>query len=223
MKTKKKVIVFGSSIIAKLAYNCFSETSDYEVVGFCVSSVFLTKESFCGLPLVSFEDIQVTFPPDEYLMFIAVGSKNLNTLREKIFESAKLKGYKFANCISKHALVCNDVEIGENCLIMPGVVLEPFSVIYDNVILWGKTHIGHNTHVKNNCFMVGAGISGYCSIERNCFIGVGSFLSEGIVVSEYNYISMGSILNKSTSPNSVYRGNPAKKMDINSLDFYESL
>ena len=56
---KKKLIIFGNRIYAEIAWEYFSEDSDYEVVAFTVDKEYIKSPNFCGLPVVAFEDVEV--------------------------------------------------------------------------------------------------------------------------------------------------------------------
>ena len=53
-----RLVIFGNGEIAELAHYYFSTDSAYLVEGFTVDAEFLETESFCGLPLVPFENFR---------------------------------------------------------------------------------------------------------------------------------------------------------------------
>lgn len=55
-------------------------------------------------------------------------------------------------------------------------------------------------------------------IGNNVFVGNNSIILPGVVIGDNSIIGAGSVITKSVSPNSVYAGNPAKK--ICSIDEY---
>ena len=175
-----------------------------------------------GLPIVAFEDCESFFPPSEYQVFVAIISTQLNAARTRLFNLAKAKGYDFASYISTKANVWHNVKIGENCFILENNVLQPFVEIGDNVILWGGNFIGHRSTVSDNCFLAGhVIIAGQTKIGKNCFLGINVTISDTLDIGEDNFIAMASAVTKSTEPDSVYVGNPAKKIPISAKKYGE--
>jgi len=220
MNKTKKLIIIGTGETGLLAYEFFTHDSEYEVVGFSVNRAYLKESIFQNLPVVAFEELETLYPPKEYEAFVALSSSHLNRDRTKVYDKAKEKGYHLASYISSDALVWHNVEIGENCLVLGASILQPFSKIGNNVFLWYKSIIGHHSVVEDNCFFASAGIAGFCHVGMNCFLGGGCLIGENIRVGKDNYISMGTVLSKNTRDNSIYRGNPAKKVKDFSATYF---
>jgi len=220
-KTKKLIIV-GDSSFAEIAYEYFTFDSNYEVVAFSVEQNFLKKNRLCNLPVVPFEQLEVTFPPQEYEIFVAIVYTQLNRLRTRLVDTAKKKGYKLASYISSSAFVWKNVEIGEHCFIFENNTVQPFVKIKDNVILWSGNHIGHHSTIKNNCFISSqVVISGHCTIGESCFIGVNATLSNNVNLGEDNWLSPNVVILKDTENNQLYNisaNNPSK---ISSKRFFK--
>ena len=114
---KNKLVIFGSTDIAELALYYFNNDSNYEVSAFTVDKDHIKQETFCGLPIVDFAQIDEFYPPTDYQIFIAIGYNNLNELRKSKYIEAKMKGYKLASYVSSKATVLNNRQFGENCFI----------------------------------------------------------------------------------------------------------
>lgn len=215
----KKLILFGIGIDAEIAHFYFTHDSDFEVVLFTVEKNYLSTETFCGLPVVPFEDIEKKYLSNEYHMFVAVGYSKMNHLREIIFKQAKLKGYCLPSYVSSKATIWPDLDVGENCFILEDNTIQPFVKIGNNVTLWSGNHIGHHSKIGNNCFISShVVISGGVTIEDNCFIGVNSTIKDHIKIRYKTLISAGSWINKDTSEHGVYITKPAKLIPNKSTD-----
>lgn len=135
---KKPVVIFGNGKMAQLAHFYFNHDSDYEPVAFTVDADFLGGETqYLGLPLVPFEEIEKRYPPQTFLMFVAVGYTKLNAVRTECFLKARAKGYRFASYISSRSSYWGDVVMGANCFILENQVIQPFVKFGDNVFVWG--------------------------------------------------------------------------------------
>ena len=209
-----KVIVFGILDTAELALWYLENDSEHEVVAFSVHEKFITKKTFHNLPVVSFENIQSTYPPNEYELFVPMTGKAMNKLREKVYLEGKEKGYSYISYISSHATVLTK-DIGENCFILEDNTIQPYTKIGNNVVLWSGNHIGHHGEIKNHVFFTSHVVmSGHCTIESYCFLGVNSSIKEYAHIKQGTLLGMGACLSRiKTKEWGVYKGNPAKLVE----------
>jgi len=218
----KKLIIVGDGEFAQIAYEYFTYDSDYEVVAFSVENDYLNKNELYGKPVVSFENLENFYSPDDYKVFVAVTYTKLNRVRKKLYNLAKEKGFSFANYISSHAFVWQNAEIGENCFIFENNVIQPFTKIGNNLVLWSGNHIGHRSVIKDNCYISShVVISGYCEIGENCFIGVNSTLADNIKIAKDCFIGAGAFINKNTDEGKIYPGISAEPAKVESLRFFK--
>ena len=212
-----KIVVFGISDFANEVSFYFKNDSDYEVVAYTVDSKYKSKETFLGLPVVDFAEIQEKYPPEIYGMFIAVGYHKLNKTREKKFIEAKLKGYNLVSYVSSKNVVWNDLKIGDNCFVMEGNIIQMEVEILDNVFIGTGNAIGHNTIIKENCFVTSnVMIGGFCVIHKNTFIGLSASIRDKTVIEENNILGVGSIVLKNTEKNSCYLTSTTPKAKVDS-------
>ena len=201
----KKIVIFGISDFASQVSFYFKNDSNYDIVAYTVDAEFNNTKIFLDLPVVDFEVVQDKYPPEEYEMFIAIGYHKLNKTRENKFIEAKSKGYKLVNFICSKNSVWDDLDIGENCFIMEGNVIQLSVKISDNVIIGVGNRIGHNTIIEENCFLTsGIMIGGFCRINKNSFIGLSSVIRDKTIIEESNILGAGSIILKNTVKNSSY-------------------
>lgn len=216
----KRIVVFGAGETANLAYEYFTHDSPYEVVAFAVDAAFKKEDAFRGLPVVASEDVVRMFPPSDFGAFVALASGELSYQRTRLYRRVRTTGYRCVSYVSSHAFVWWNAKIGENCFILENNVLQPFTEIGNNVVLWSGNHVGHQSKVGDNCFLTShVVISGFCSIGHNTFMGVNSCVADHVSIGSDNFISMGTSLNKSTGDNEIYRGNPAVRMRISARTF----
>ena len=90
-----KVIIFGVKDTAELAHYYLTNDSNHEVVAFSISKDYMESETFHGLPVIPFEDIENKLPPSRFKFFAPMTGKGMNKDREKIYNQCKQKGYEF--------------------------------------------------------------------------------------------------------------------------------
>ena len=202
---KNKIVIIGNTSNAKLAHYFFSEDSSYEVVAFSVEKEYIKENQFCGLPVVPFEDVKELYPPKSYDAFVAIGYSQMNKIREKLYGLTKSKGYFLPNYISSKCSFLTKEPIGDNNLILEDNTIQPFVKIGSNNVLWSGNHIGHDSEIKNHCFISShVVISGFTTVENNCFLGVNSTFRDDIIIKKESLIGAGAVVMESTEEKGVY-------------------
>ncbi|VAX10976.1 Putative transferase [hydrothermal vent metagenome] len=219
---KNKLIIFGAGEIAQLAHYYFNTDSNYDVIAFTVDSSHLTDSTFCGLPVLAFEEIVAHYPPKQYFLFIALSYSKLNSIRKEKYIAAKTLGYKLASFISPNATILNNGNIGDNCFIFENNVIQPFVTIGNNVILWSGNHVGHHSMIRDHCFIAShVVISGGVEIQEQCFIGVNATLRDHITIGKKCVIGAGTLLLADTKPEGVYIGTSTNRSERQSSELKE--
>lgn len=217
---KKKLVIVGTGEIARVAYEYFTEDSDYTVISFAEDKEFIKKHECKGLEIVDIEHLNKKFDVSSCEIFVALGNGKLNYSRTNVYDRIKKMGFVCASYVSSNAFRWKNVQIGENCFILEQNILQTFSSVGNNVFMWSGNHLGHSSHIQDNCFITShVVISGMCSIGKNTFIGVNSSVAESITIADDNYIAMGSVINKNTEANSIYKGNPAARSPLSAKTF----
>ena len=214
------IIIFGVLDTAELAHFYLTNDSEHEVVAFTVDREYLNGESFKGLPVVAFEDVETLFPPSDYQFFAPMTGRNMNRNREKVYTAAKAKGYQLISYVSSKATTFGN-QIGENCFILEDNTIQPFTTIGNNVVMWSGNHIGHHGRIDDHVFFTSHVVmSGHCHIQSYCFFGVNSTIRDYLTVAEGTLLGMASALYKNSDPWGVYIGNPPKKLPQPSHETY---
>lgn len=201
----EKIIIFGIGDISQIAYLYLTEDKDYEVIAFTMDEEYIKENTFFGLPIFPFNNLENNFSPNEYKLFIPLSYTKINKLREQKFIQAKEKGYSLISYIHPKVAIASNAKIGENCFIFEDNTIQPFVTIEDNCILWSGNHIGHHSTIKANCFISShVVISGGCEIGKNTFIGVNATLRDHIKIGKSNVIGAGALILGNTEDNKVY-------------------
>ncbi len=212
-----KVLIFGVGEIAEVAHIYLSHDTEHQIMGFTLDHDYRKQDYFRGLPVITFESITESYPPDEFKLFIPISFRELNQPRADKFKQAKSMGYQLISYVSSKALIMPETQIGENCFIFENNVIQPKVNIGDNTILWSGNHIGHHTSIGKHCFIAShAVISGHVSIGNYSFVGVNATIRDNICIAEKNVIGAGATLLHDTKPSEVYKGNKAVKAPITS-------
>jgi sugar O-acyltransferase (sialic acid O-acetyltransferase NeuD family) len=208
----KDLIIFGVGDYARIAHVYLERDSDHRTAAFTVHREYITEDTFQGVPVVAFETLAETHPPERYSMLVAAGFSGVNKLRTDIFEQTKALGYEHISYINSKAIHWGDIEVGTNTFIFEANVLQPNVRIGDNVVLWSGNHVGHDTTIEDHCFIAShAVISGNVTIGHSCFVGVNATFRDGVTVAPRCVIGAGALIMKDTQEGDVHavRGTPA--------------
>lgn len=208
----KKLVIAGTGEFAEIAYEYFTEDSDYEVAAFAVEREYKDKSEFRGLPVVDFETVQEIYPPSGHEIFVAVTYVKLNRARRRLYRLCKSKGYRCASYISSQSFFWKNAEIGENTFIFENNTIQYHVKIGNNVVLWSGNHIGHRTVIDDDVWLTSHDvISGFCRIGKGCFVGVNASIGDHVSIAEDIVIGAGTVAVKDLEQKAgVYMGAPAR-------------
>lgn len=112
------------------------------------------------------------------------------------------------NCnINFNVFIENDVVIGDNVTIKPGVQ------IWDGLRVGNNVFIGPNATFTNDILPRSKQYPNSfekTTIEDGASIGANATILAGITIGQYTMIGAGSVVTKSTTPYTLWYGNPAK-------------
>lgn len=207
------VVVFGTGQWADLAHFYLTHDSPHDVVAFTVNDEYRTSDEHRGLPVVSFERLEETHPPDAFRLFIPISFKRMNHPRSEKYEEAKRRGYQLISYVSSKATTFPDFTCGDNCFILEDNTIQPFVTIGNDVVLWSGNHIGHHTVIKDHVTITSqVVISGACVIEPYTFFGVNATVRDETVVARETLVGAAVAVMKDTKEFEVYRTPPTAPM-----------
>lgn len=218
----KKLILFGLGKIADVAYQHFLRDGDRQIEAFVCDREWIGKAQTVqyGLPIVAFDEVEHLYPPSKVEMFIALGYHELNQLRARKFAEAKAKGYKLASYVSPRANVGPWFEVGENCLILDGVGIQPGARVGHNVSIWNETLIGHHSIIGDDVWVAaGATIGGMVEVGRSSFIGLNATLGGEAKLGESCFVGAAALVLKSGPDKSVFVQPGTERFRLDSTQF----
>jgi sugar O-acyltransferase (sialic acid O-acetyltransferase NeuD family) len=203
-------VIFGAGAFASLMAYYLAQEGKGRVVGFAVDSAYLRTREVNGLPVIAFEEVMSTWPPDRCSFFVAVGYSVMRA-RRTMFEKIKACGYELRDYISRRAVVEDDVVYGENTVVMPNAHLEPGVRLGHNNIVWSDTLIAHDTVVGDHNFIAPrCVVAGNCTIGSGCMLGVGVVVVDHTTIADETHVVPGSVVFRDTETCSCCAGNPAQ-------------
>jgi sugar O-acyltransferase (sialic acid O-acetyltransferase NeuD family) len=212
-------IIVGNSITAEILYDLIKDDNRYQIEAFSVDEEFITEKKFLGLDVIPLEKLAFLYNTSTFKIIVAVGYGNINKNREMLFHRVSNFGFEPITYVHNDAKVFSK-EIGKGSIIMPGAVIEPYTKIGANAVIWSNCTIAHHAVIEENCWIAsGTVVSGEAKIGRNTFIGVNSTIVNKVIVSEYNIIGANTLISKNTKPNEVYLARSGEKLRLNSQEY----
>ncbi|HET7658399.1 MAG TPA: 2,3,4,5-tetrahydropyridine-2,6-dicarboxylate N-acetyltransferase [Bacillales bacterium] len=121
--------------------------------------------------------------------------------------------------IEPGAVIRDQVEIGKNCVIMMGAVINIGSVVGEgtmidmNVVLGGRATVGKNCHIGAGAVLAGVvepPSAKPVMIEDDVVIGANAVVLEGVTVKKGSVVAAGAVVIEDVPENSVVAGMPAR-------------
>ena len=154
---------------------------------------------------MSFDAVEREFPPAQCTMFVAVGYRQVNAVRERVYEEARRRGYQLQTYVSSKCTWWGDTKIGDNCFIFDDNTIQPIVTIGNDVVMWSGNHIGHHSSIGDHTFLAShVVISGHVTVGRRCFLGVNATVRDSILIGDRLVIGAGALIMKSTRPDDVF-------------------
>jgi sugar O-acyltransferase (sialic acid O-acetyltransferase NeuD family) len=218
----RPAVIFGTGDFARIASVYLRDDSPYEVKAFTVHEQYIEDVELLGIPVVPFEGLGESHPPNECELLVAVGYSRTNQARAEVYEECKARGYRFLTYVHSGVKVWEESSVGENTFVFEDNVLQPFATIGDDVVLWSGNHVGHDVTIGDHCFIAShVVISGNARIGPYTFVGVNATFRDGVRVGPRNIIGAGAVIMRDTEEGDVYpvRGTEASSKKSWDVDF----
>lgn len=201
-----RVVVFGAGDFARVAAHYLAVDSPHEVVAFTVHERHLPQPATLrGLPVTVFERLHESHPPQDCVVFVAIGFSRVNAARAEVVAECRERGYGLISYVNSRATHWGETALGYNTFVFEHNVIQPFVAIGDDVILWSGNHIGHDVTIGDHVFVAShAVISGNCTIGDYCFVGVNATIRDGVTIAPRCVIGAGAVIMRDTDEGDVF-------------------
>jgi UDP-perosamine 4-acetyltransferase len=206
--SKKKLYIFPFGGNALEALDCLN--NDFKFAGF-IDDDPSKHNTYWNNFKIHPRDI-INEDKDAY--FLAVqGSPDTFKQRQNLIQSLCIDKNRYSNIIHPNSSISNYANIGYNCLIMSGVIINSTSKIGNHVLILPNTVIHHHAEIEDYT-IVGSQVvvAGHSKIRKNCYIGSGSKIINNIEIGKNTLIGLGSVVINNIGENKKVAGNPAKQL-----------
>jgi len=220
----RRIVIFGTGTGADTARRYFERDSPHQIIGYVVDREFLTAPTFNGRPIVAVDDAVATFPPDDVLAFVALGSSRMNMLRAEKYQMLKSLGYRFATYVHASNQIEGHCEIGENCFILENQSVNFDAAIGNNVVIWSGCQIGDRSRIGDHAFLAAhVVLNGDVTIGEYAYLGSNCNISNGVHVGRQSFIGANALITQDTGERAVHVVEATPAAGIDSLRFVRLL
>lgn len=205
----EKIVVVGGGGHAKVIISILKKIHSYEIVGY---TDLYDNGALLGIPYLGNDNqLQTIFNNGVHRAAIGLGQINSSQHRNKLVSLLNQIGFHIPPLISPHAIINEEVSIGEGTVVMDGAVINSGTTIGDYCIINTRSSIDHDSFIGNYTHIApGATLSGGVKLGENILIGTGANIIQNISVADNVLISAGSSVQKDIAHPGIYRGVPAK-------------
>lgn len=151
--------------------------------------------------------------PGPIALVSGIGGVGSNARRRLIFERAKAAGFAFHSVVHPHALVADDVEIGEGAVIMMGAILQAGCIVGPNAIVNTGAIVDHHGRIGAHAHIApGASLSGNVRIGDGAHVGTGASVIQGVSIGEDAVLGAGSVVIADIPARGCFAGVPARSI-----------
>ena len=209
-----KKYIFGNNALADILFE-YLKKDGVEVEGFCLNKEYISNPED---KFFSIEEL-IEKEGNGIGIYLAIGYKKMNTIREKVFGWLKTKNVNILSYVHKTAVISEDVCIGEGNIILENVVVQPFVNIGNSNIFWEGCVISHHSNVGSfNYFSPSVAMAGRVSVSNNCFFGINSTIKNDVVIDDKALIGAGSYVSKNIYKSQVIVPSKSNVLSIKSDD-----
>jgi sugar O-acyltransferase (sialic acid O-acetyltransferase NeuD family) len=213
----ENLILYGNGSVAEVLHYHFTTETNYQIVAFTVDRHLIHENTFHGVPLVPWDEVQVRFPPADHRMMIAVGYVQGNRLRADRVGAAKEMGYGLVSYVSPKASLWDGFLVGENCRISEYARIEPYAFVGDNVFIGSGALVGHHSVIQEHCHLsANVCIAGHVIVEPYSFIGINATIRDNVKIAHSCVIGAGAVILGNTIERGIYMSRQADLLPMSS-------
>jgi sugar O-acyltransferase (sialic acid O-acetyltransferase NeuD family) len=207
-----RIVVVGGGGHAKVLISVLKKSGSYELIGY---TDVRDSGELLGIPYLGTDSVLEKMKETiaDCCAAVGVGKVEVNAKRLGIVDRLVGLGFRLPVVISPHAVVNEDVTIGDGSVIFDGAVVNTGARIGRASIINTNSTVEHDCIIGDNVHLApGANLSGGVSVGHNCMIGTGANIIQGIAICADCLIGAGSTVVKDITIPGTYAGIPASRI-----------
>lgn len=205
-------MIWGTSGHARVVADIVRSGTDYDIVGF-LDDVYPERrgQKFCEATVLGGSE-QLDSLWAKGVRHVILGFGN-NAARRALGQELSRRGFELARVIHPNATVARDASIGAGTVVVAGAVVNPNSVLGENVIVNTCASIDHDCTLEDAVHVApGARLAGRVRIGAETWIGLGALVLDGRSVGPRTTVGAGAVVTRDLPADVVAYGVPARVM-----------
>jgi sugar O-acyltransferase (sialic acid O-acetyltransferase NeuD family) len=142
-----------------------------------------------GVPVIGRTSDMRSFYPEYELLIVAIGN---NSLREKFYKEAATIGYSFPNIIHSSAYLSPYAHVGSGCVILNNAVVQNNAQCGDGCILNPGVELHHDSTIGSCCLIyTNSVVKSLAHVGDRVWIGSNATISTGTLVPDDERVNDG--------------------------------
>lgn len=208
------LIMLGAGGHAKVLLS-LARASGLNVIGICDPA--LEQQAVAqwrGIAVLGGDEVLDSVDPASVGLVNCVGQLVGSSIRGRIFDRFKARGFSFPALVHPTAWIDPSVVLNEGAQVMAGAVVQADVIINCNSIINTGATLDHDCRIGANVHVApGATLCGNVVVEDRAFIGSGATVIQGITVGEEAVVGAGVVLVRDLAPRLILIG-PAARASI---------
>lgn len=207
----QKIIILGGGGHAKVLIDLIKMKGNFEIVG--ILDIKLEKGTkVLDIPVLGEDNILVDiFNNGVKMACIGVGSVKDNSIRCRLFGTAKQIGFTISTLIHPHAFVSSESTVAEGVQIMAGAIIQTNAFIDENSIINTGAIIEHDCNIGAHVHICpGSVVSGGCTVGNGAFVGAGTTIRHEVEIGKNAIVGAGAVVINNVPEDVTVKGVPAK-------------
>jgi sugar O-acyltransferase (sialic acid O-acetyltransferase NeuD family) len=206
---KCRVIVWGAGGHGKVIVDALLASESCTVVGILDDDKTKAGTNVLGVPVSYSSGSLQTLRQTLNFNRVAIGIGD-NYIRNDKFQQVKACGLEPMNVIHPSSHISRFVELGIGVTILAGAVVNPGTVIEDNVCVNTAASIDHDNYLEASCHIFpNATLTGGVRVGRFAYLGSGAIVAPNLVVHQFSQVGAGAVVLKNVAEGTLVAGVPA--------------
>lgn len=212
----KRVFIVGAGGHGKVVIDAMLAIGSCEIVGVIDDDEKKIGKPVLGIPVIGSSAQLPSLAGKHRVRSVALAIGN-NYIREHKFHEVKQAGLSVLSVIHPSACVSRFALLGEGIVVLAGSVINPGSVLDDNVCVNTCASIDHDNHLEHSCQVYpNAALAGGVSVGEFSYIGTGAVVVPNRKIGKFAYVGAGAVVIKDVADGVKVVGVPAHEIGVQS-------
>lgn len=215
--SKPRVVVLGAGGHGRVILDALLAADQSEVVGFLDDDLKREGERVFGFPVLGLTSQLKELAEKVGFERVAVAVGD-NFVRDQKLRQVQESGLRAATVVHPSARISRFVEIGNGVVILAGAVINPGTILEDNVCVNTAASVDHDNHLGRSCHIFPhATLTGGVRVGEFSYIGSGAVVNPYLRIGNYAYVGAGAVVTRDVSEGIVVAGVPAREIKKQSV------